>query len=134
MTKTQSSFFRVAKNVSELSDFPRVKIGAVVVNKHRIISSGYNSKHKTHRLQAEYNKERFDGYSSGMIHAEMSALLPLINRVDLSKATLYVYREQKNGELGMCRPCKACMAIIKELGIKKIHYTTPDGYAEEYIL
>ena len=129
MTKTQSSFFRIA-----LSDFPRVKIGAVVVNKHHIISSGCNSKQRTHRIQSDYNRKRFDGYSPGMLHAEVSALLPLINKVDLSKATIYVYREYKDGTLGMCRPCKACMALIKELGIRKIHYTTVDGYTEEYIV
>lgn len=63
----------------------------------------------------------------------MSALIPLINKEDLSRASIYVYRQLKDGSLGMCRPCKACMALIKNLGIRKVYYTTYDGYAEEYI-
>lgn len=131
MTKTQISFFNVAKHVSKLSDFPKVNVGAIVVNKHRIISSGCNSAQRTHRIQVEYNKKRFNEPSTGMLHAEISALLPLINKTDLSKADVYVYRELRNGNLGMSRPCKACMALIKELGIRKVFYTTNDGFAEE---
>ena len=133
MTKTQMSFFRMAKNASELSDFPRIKIGAIVVNKHRVVSSGCNSFTKRHRLQVKYNRERFDEPSDGCVHAEMSALIPLVNKEDLSRASIYVYRQLKDGSLGMCRPCKACMALIKNLGIRKVYYTTYDGYAEEYI-
>ncbi len=133
MTKTQTSFFRMAKSVSELSDFPRIKIGAVVVNKHRVISSGRNSYVRRHPIQTIYDKERFDGPSRGCLHAEIDALIPLLHKVDLSRASMYIYRECKNGSLGLCRPCAACMKIIKDVGIKKIYYTTYDGYAEEHI-
>lgn len=134
MTKSQHSFFRIARNVSRMSNFPGAKIGAVVVNKHRIISSGYNSKDKCHRLQVELNKKRFNEPSKGAVHAELDALLPLINKVDLSNATMYIYREYKDGTIAMCRPCKSCMSIIRRCGIKKIYYTTPEGYAEETLV
>ena len=52
---------------------------------------------------------------------------------DLTDAKIYVYRENKNGELRMCRPCPACMEIIKERGIRDIYYTTGDGYCHERI-
>lgn len=133
MTKRQMSFFRIARNVSQMSDFPRIHIGAIVVNKHKIISSGYNSGSKCHRLQAELNQKRFHTPSRGEIHAELDALLPLINKVDLSGAHLYVYREYGDGSLAPCRPCKACMSIIRRCGIKKIFYTTKDGYAMEQL-
>ena len=133
MTKKQISYFRQAKYASENSDFPRIHIGAVVVNKHNIISSGCNKQTKTHRLQVELNKKRFSPDSVGKLHAEVCALLPVINKVDLSDATIYVYREDRKGNLALCRPCKACMSLIKACGIKKIYYTTYDGYAEEYL-
>lgn len=131
LSKRQAAFFRTAKNMSTLSDFPGVRIGAVVVNKHKIISSGYNSKSRCHRLQAELNQKRFNTPSRGEIHAELDALLPLINKVDLTNAQLYVYREYKDGALAPCRPCKSCMSVIRHCGIKKIFYTTKDGYVEE---
>ena len=40
----------------------------------------------------------------------------------------------KKGGLGMARWCPACMAALKSLGIKKICYTTDDGYAEEKLI
>ena len=58
MTKTERAMFRAAKAVSEMSDHPQYKIGATVVSKHRIISSGANSDTKTHPLQKQYNKYR----------------------------------------------------------------------------
>ena len=133
MTKRQLNYFRQARDASYMSDFPRVHIGAVVVHKHKVISKGCNSGRKTHKIQAELNKKRFSEDSAGMLHAEVAALLPVVNKVDLTGATIYVYRENMLGDIAMCRPCKGCMSFIRACGIKKIYYTTPDGYAEEYL-
>lgn len=133
MTKRHISYFRSAKMISLSSDYPRIHIGCVVVSKHNIVSTGCNSRTRTHKLQSELNRKRFSSDSLGMMHAEVAALLPLINKTDLTNATLYIYRESCNGELAMCRPCKGCMSLIRELGIKKIFYTTDSGFAEEFI-
>lgn len=134
MSKTNLAYFKAAKAISELSDHYRYKVGAVVVMNHRIISSGHNSDSKTHPLQKKYNKYRFTDEGEHKQHAELSALLPLIKaRVDLSNATIFTYREHKNNRIAMSRPCKSCLQLIKDLGIKKICYTTEDGYAYEQI-
>ena len=131
MTKTERAYFSAAKAVSGLSDHKQ-KIGAVVVMKHRIVSSGCNSDSKTHPLQKYYNQHRFSADTPHKCHAELSALLPLIkDEIDLSNASIFTYRQHKNGELACARPCKSCMALIKDCGIKKIFYTTEDGYARE---
>ena len=31
----------------------------------------------------------------------------------------------------MARPCNACLAAIKDLGIRNIYYTTDDGFVHE---
>ena len=128
------SFFEAAKAMSVMSDFPRTHIGCVVtIGCHRIISSGYNST-KTHPVQKKYNKERFTEDTTHSLHAELSALLPLIKEdIDFSRVEVYTYRSLANGDPAMARPCASCMALIKELGIKKIHYTTNNGFASEYI-
>lgn len=133
MTKTQLSYFRKARDISYESNFPRVHIGCVVVNKHKIISKGCNSYSRTHRIQSELNKKRFSEPSSGMLHAEIAALLPVVNKTDLSGATLFLYRENMQGEIAMCRPCKGCMSFIRACGIKKVYYTTAEGFAEEHL-
>lgn len=134
MTKREMSHFKVARAVSELSDHPNYKIGAAVVLKHRVISSGTNSDTKTHPLQKHYNKYRFTADSPHKCHAELLALLPLMKEdVDLSYASIFVYREHKNGKPAMSRPCRSCMQLIKDCGIKRIFYSTEDGYCREVL-
>ena len=101
---------------------------------HRIISSASNSNSKTHPLQKKYNKYRFTDEGDHKQHAELAALVPLIrDGIDLSNAAIYVYRAHKNGTLAMSRPCPSCMQLIKDVGIKRVFYTTENGYAYEKI-
>lgn len=84
-------------------------------------------------MQKEYNKYRFDGdcRGNGSLHAEMMAMLSLPKGIDTKKIVLYTYREDRFGNTHNSRPCKACMAKIKELGIKQIYYTSDDGFCME---
>lgn len=43
MTNKQIKYFNQARNVSYQSDYPRIDIGAVLVLKHKVISSGCNT-------------------------------------------------------------------------------------------
>lgn len=55
MTKKEQSFFSIAREVSQLSDFHGTNVGAIVVEGKRILSTGYNSQ-RTRPLQARYNR------------------------------------------------------------------------------
>jgi deoxycytidylate deaminase len=134
LSKSHKTYFKAARAVSELSDYKQ-KVGCVVVMGHRIISSGHNSKTKSHAVQAKLDKQRFGCECTGLVHAEVDALLPLLKRKDdFSRASVYVYREKKDGSLGLSRPCGSCMSLIKELGIKNIYFTNEGGYSHENIL
>lgn len=131
MTKRERAHFGAAKAVSELSDH-RCKLGCVVTMGSRIISSGHNSSQKCHGVQVRLDKEMFGCESRGPIHAEVDALLPLIRKgTDLSNASLYVYRELKDGTLACARPCARCEKLIRSLNIKRIFYTVENGIAQE---
>ena len=133
LSKTERAFFKAAQSMSMLSDH-RCRIGCVIVDKHRIISSGHNSNTKCHPIQAEIDTKHFNCSCVGKLHAETSALIPLMrSKEDLSRATVYTYRELKDGSLGMARPCPRCMQLIKSIGITRIKYTTDSGYATEVI-
>lgn len=135
LTKSNRSYFNAAKSMSELSNFYKTKIGCVVVYKHKIISSGCN-KYKTNPLQKKYNKYRFkEDAGKHCVHAEVDALLPLIGRkdIDFSHVSLYIYRQYKNGDLAMSRPCPACSSLIKSLGIRNLNYTGNKSYINETI-
>lgn len=135
LTKKDRAYFNIAKEVSKLSDFPRVQIGACAVYKHKVISTGYNSI-RTSPLQKKYNQYRFTAETNHSYHAEIMCLKPLIDRkdIDCKNIDLYVYREYKNGQPGIARPCESCMKLISELGIKHIYYTNSGGFSHEEIL
>ena len=66
-----------------MSDFPRIHIGACVVYKHKIISTGFNTQ-RTAPIQKKYNKYRFLEESRHSCHAETMCLKPLIARKDIN--------------------------------------------------
>lgn len=135
LTKSHRAYFKAAKAIAELSDFPRVKIGCCAVYKHKIISSGCNSV-KTNPKQKHLNVYRFNADTPATIHAELACLLPLMNRKDIefSDMSLYIYREHKSKELALSRPCASCEALIKSLGIRNIYYTGNQSYISEEIV
>ena len=135
LSKSHRAYFKAAKAISELSDFPRFKIGCCAVYKHKIISSGCNST-KTNPTQKRLNLYRFDADTPATIHAELSCLLPLINRkdIDFGNVSLYIYREYKSGDLALARPCASCEALIRSLGIRNIYYTGNQSYIKEEII
>lgn len=124
--KKINKYFELAKNASKFSDFHKQKIGAIIVNKSRILSVGWNTQ-KTSTLQKTYNKRASqpwtDNYPNCM-HAEINALqrLPKQLRDDLSKSHLFVYRES-NGVKRLAKPCKACEKALRDFGVVNIHYT-----------
>ena len=135
-TKTQQSFFRAADAVSPLSNHRQAKLGCVLVDTHRIISSGHNSSTRCSPLQKKMDTERF-GYSDlhrGPVHAETACLIPLIKqRADLSHSELYIVRRHKDGSLALSRPCSGCMSLLRTVGIRRVFFTVEGGYAVEDI-
>ncbi len=129
--------FAKAREVSFNSNFKQHHLGAVFYYKGQILATGFNSQ-KTSPIQKKYNRERnFDveaSYAKNSLHAECACLSKVrYLDIDFSKAALFVYREHKNGQRALARPCKACMKFIKELGIQNIYYTTDNGWCHERI-
>lgn len=138
MTRRQMKFFEKAQKESESGAYKNFKIGAVVTYNGSVIGIGHNSC-KTSPVQEEYNKYRNFEQSpknNSYIHAEIDALAPLRKKdIDWKKVSVYTCRTLKGGKLACARPCPACMAFIKSLGIKNIYFTDEDGdYVKETIL
>lgn len=134
ISKTDRAMFNIAKSISELSDHPLHHLGAVVVCKHKVIGTGYNSITKVHPIQARIDTERYGCECRGCLHAETMALLPLIkSNTDLRGARVYVYRELKDGSPAMARPCAGCMSVIRACGIRTIFYSINGGFTREHL-
>lgn len=105
-------FFKIAKVASYKSIHHIAKIGAVIVKNGEAIGIGFN-KLRTHPLSpSPYHT----------IHGEFDAILDC-RREDLENADIYIYREDKNGNLACCKPCKYCQKLILTAGIKNVFYT-----------
>lgn len=65
------------------------------------------------------------------IHAEHCVLRGVD---DASKGKLFVYRETKDGNIALARPCQFCLPFLRDKKIRKVCYTTSTGYAWETIL
>ena len=135
LSKSHRAYFKAAKAMSELSDFKQHHVGAVAVCGHKIISSGYNS-NKTNPTQKRLNIHRFNVDTPATIHAEVACLLPLINRkeINFSDVSLYIYREYKNGRPALSKPCPSCMALIRQLGIRRLYYSGDNSYINEELV
>ena len=133
-------FFKEAKKESLLSDYDGQHLGAVAVYGDKVILAKAHNSNKTNTTQYFYNRYRIEQKSNIMSkparsHAECNLYRKIrFLDIDFSRVSVYIYRELKNGRLGMARCCPACMEALKSLGIKKICYTTDVGYAEEKLI
>ena len=99
-----------------------------MVKKNNVISTGYNQ-NKTHPLQEKYNEISLDFVKSkAKLHAEIDALISAGNNT--IDATLYVYRQGRDGICRLSKPCPACMKMIKDCKIKRVVYTIENGIKE----
>lgn len=111
-------YFKIAREQSLMSDF-RCRVGACIVSGKNIFK-GYN-KRKTHPKFANPNI-----HIKTSLHAELSCFINAGDNVDLNGASIYVYRETKDGKPAMSRPCEHCMEFLKDAGIKTIYYSTSE--------
>lgn len=136
-----SHLFAASRECMKHADYTggsNARIGCIVVYKGSILAKGYNT-NRTHTYQARFNKIRYkengNNYLPEKMHAEISVLQRIkYLDIDFSRVHLYIYRELKNGHIALAKPCPACMAAIKQMGIKHIHYTSYDGFVYEKLV
>jgi deoxycytidylate deaminase len=89
----------------------KFRIGAAIARGKRVLSTAYNI-NKTH--------PKFGSGEFKRLHAEGHAIWKAVRQgVDLSGATIYVYRENNN----LAKPCPCCMGLIHKYGIKEVVYS-----------
>jgi len=117
MKDKHTKHFNLAKRLAKKSNHPRYQMSCVIVKGNTIISTGYNQL-KTHPKSP---------HKWNMIHAEFAAVLGT-PAAQLRGSTVYVYRELKNGESALAKPCKSCMKMLSDCEISRVFYSTANGY------
>jgi dCMP deaminase len=102
-------FASVALLISSRSPSPKLKVGAVIVNNNRIISSGYNGfPHGSPHISITRNNHEVN-----TIHAEQNAISDAACRgASVNFGKIYITHF----------PCLNCMKYIISSGIKNIYY------------
>ncbi len=113
----------LAIEIAQNIPYHRHRIACIVTNKRgRILAVGKNSYTKTHPRQAYYaaksgNRTRI------FLHAEIDALC----RCEGTPYAIYVARVNRKGEARLAKPCSICEMAIKDVGIRKVVYTTSNA-------
>jgi dCMP deaminase len=118
-------FMRIATTVSERSTCNRAKVGAVIVKKRNIISTGYNGAPSGLPQCDEagcliYTSKTTDGEEEQncfrTIHAEINAIaLAAKNGICIEDSDIYI----------TASPCYHCLKVLINVGIKNIYYDKP---------
>lgn len=123
-----SSLICEAMRFDKYSD--RYRLCATLIGKN-FAFAGFNST-KTHPLAKRFQKNK----DAITLHAEMDAIRQAIKNHNLSNATMYVgrlkYDNAQHGNLiwGIAKPCKGCMDAIEAFNIKRVVYSTDEGFEE----
>lgn len=99
------------------------QVGAILLNKNRVVATATNLERKSHPLQARF-AERVGLGEKIYLHAEIAALVKCREECD----TIIVARVNPQHKLRMAKPCPICSLALEEAGISNIHYTTNDGF------
>ena len=141
LSKFDYSMLEKDRQVSYTSTYDKHSLGCVIAYKKHIIAMASNSE-KTHPMQKRYNRKymNFTKSKKPIVdsgHAEILALAdipyPLMQSIDWKQVRVYVYRISPGKRLGhgLARPCKACMAALRDKGVKHVYFTTDDGFGYE---
>jgi len=93
----------------------KIRVGAVVVYKNKIVGKGFNKVHST-------GVPKLDGK-----HAELEALKNTTARYR-ENSMVFVCRITKCNDLAYSKPCLACQTVMRKMGVKYVWYSTEEGW------
>lgn len=95
------------------------RIGCIIVDGRGIVASGTNSYRTSPRLSRYYDYPFY--------HAEASAIFR-VGFAGCVARDMYIARVLRDGSLAMARPCEECRELIAEAGIRRVYFSTGDGF------
>ena len=106
-------YMRMAETVAKTSSAKKLKVGAVCVKDHRILSIGYNGTPPDYDNNCEYETENGLTTRPEVIHAEQNAIFKMARDGQPALgATMFITHA----------PCMECAKAIKTCGINTVYY------------
>ena len=117
---SQQTLIKLCIEQARLSD-NRHRLGAVIYNKNVILSIDHNySLRSAKNLHPRYYRWE------GSVHAEAAAILSA--RCDLKGSSMFLLRINRKEEFLLSKPCRHCMTFLYHVGVRKVTYSTNDGF------
>lgn len=113
--KFLSLYCDIAERIAELSYAERLKVGAVIVKDHRILSYGYNGTPSGFDNVCELNMTSVSDSVTKpeVIHAEQNALMKVTRSHDSTEgAAMFITHS----------PCVDCAKLILQSGIRDVYF------------
>ena len=122
ISKWDRRFLRIAEEVRTWSKDPGTKVGCVLVQNRRLVSSGYNGPPHTLSDSLPLYKDR--NYKLAVtVHAEANAILNAAkNGARTESCTAYV----------TFPPCSQCAAALIQAGVERVVCPNPAGAPERW--
>lgn len=106
-------YMRIAETVAVTSSAKKLKVGAVCVKDHRILSIGYNGTPPDYDNNCEHETENGLTTRPEVIHAEQNAIFKMARDGQPALgATMFITHA----------PCMECAKAIKTCGINTVYY------------
>ena len=99
-------FLKLAEQIATWSKDPSTKVGAIIVDGNRIVSTGYNGFPSD--FISQYSLISREEKLAKTIHAEVNAIL--YAKRDLTNCSIVI----------TAPPCSNCAAVIAQTGIKEV--------------
>lgn len=112
-SNTEVRFLKIAISLASTSE-SRMKHGAIVVKSGNVLGMGINKTRNSPKIM----KSAPLGCS---VHAEVAAVRSA--GYNVSGATVYVARVNRNGEHRNSAPCSECQKVLNKLGVKRVVHT-----------
>jgi deoxycytidylate deaminase len=111
------------------------RLGSIILKKKKVVAAACNYDKKTHPIQKSYATLACKKYNDVKFSPKIylhSEILCLIRARGIGD-TIITARVAGHGgnKLRDSRPCPLCTLFLKEHGIMKIHYSTPNGFMYE---
>ena len=129
ITGKLQKYFNYASRVALKSNYGKIRHGAVLVKGGSVLSLSCNKD----KFSSFAKRFRCESMGTATSHAEIGCLCG-VTRQKTSGATIYVVRINQEGEFRLSKPCPMCHEALKHCGIKKVVYSTNNGFAEMYKL
>jgi dCMP deaminase len=116
-------FLNLAKVVSTRATCNRAHVGAILVMRNRILTTGYNGSPpgEPHCTDPGVGCDLVDNHCQRTLHAEVNAIAQAAQLgISVKGASMYIYINNLDGISRNNKPCRECMKVLNATGIGTI--------------